>query len=182
MSKFENILVFNLSCYEKLQSSFNAHFINGNDLFMHTHKNNSHCHFINDDVPLGLKYIHDPMVKKMYRVLPYYFSKTSVETTTSIVVPMVHIMIVYWTTNLRCGTGPFCRFVILIYLMLASAQSIGYLLSAALPSLLMVLVITGIQSGEGHYGLMLVGHANIKNYDVMMKYFMDTGRALHLGR
>mmetsp|Transcript_19808 Transcript_19808/g.29662 ORF Transcript_19808/g.29662 Transcript_19808/m.29662 type:complete len:1113 (+) Transcript_19808:159-3497(+) len=48
---------------------------NGNDLFMYTpynhncntnlyqhHQKNNHCHFINDDVTLGLEYIHDPIM------------------------------------------------------------------------------------------------------------------------
>lgn len=80
--------------------------------------------------------------KKMYRVLPYYFAKTMAELTTSILLPMVHVGIVYFTANLRPGAGPFFMFMLLFYLTLTSAQSIGYIISAALPSLQLALIIT----------------------------------------
>lgn len=80
--------------------------------------------------------------KKMYRVLPYYFAKTLAEMTTSILLPLCHVMIVYWTTNLRAGVGSFFMFSFLFYLTLTSAQAIGYIISAALPSLQLALIIT----------------------------------------
>ena len=80
--------------------------------------------------------------KKMYRVLPFYLSKTMAEMTTSIMLPLAHVMIVYWTTNLRPRFDSFLIFSLLFYLILTSAQSIGFILSAALPSLQLALIIT----------------------------------------
>jgi ABC-type multidrug transport system ATPase subunit/ABC-type multidrug transport system permease subunit len=80
--------------------------------------------------------------KKMYRVLPYYIAKTLAEMTTTIILPMIHIAAVYWTTNLRAGVAPFFMFLILFYLTLTSAQSVGFIISAALPSLQLALIIT----------------------------------------
>ncbi len=80
--------------------------------------------------------------KKMYRVLPYYLSKSLAEMTTSIMLPLIHVMIVYWTANLRARVDAFLKFTLLFYLTLTSAQSIGFILSAALPSLQLALIIT----------------------------------------
>ncbi len=84
--------------------------------------------------------------KKMYRVLPYYLAQTLAEMTSAIFLPLCHVMIVYWTTNLRPGAGPFFKFVVLFYLTLTCAQSIGYIVSAAIPSLQIALIITPVLS------------------------------------
>lgn len=82
--------------------------------------------------------------KKMYQVLPYFLAKTLADMSTTILLPVIHTMIVYWTTNMRPSAASYCMFSFLFYLTLTSAQSIGLLMSAALPSLQLALVITPV--------------------------------------
>jgi len=64
--------------------------------------------------------------------------------TTTILLPLLHVMIIYWTTGMRPAPGPYFMFSFLFYLTLTCAQSIGLLMSAALPSLQLALVITPV--------------------------------------
>mmetsp|Transcript_15521 Transcript_15521/g.29280 ORF Transcript_15521/g.29280 Transcript_15521/m.29280 type:complete len:687 (+) Transcript_15521:87-2147(+) len=82
--------------------------------------------------------------KKMYRVLPYFLAKTLADMSTTIILPVIHVMVVYWTTNMRPSARSYFLFSFLFYLTLTAAQSIGLLMSAALPSLQLALVITPV--------------------------------------
>jgi len=80
--------------------------------------------------------------KKMYRVSVLFIAKTFADVTTSILLPLLHAAIVYWTTNLRPEAGHFFMFCFLFYLTITAAQSMGQFISAILPSLQLALVIT----------------------------------------
>mmetsp|Transcript_13189 Transcript_13189/g.20493 ORF Transcript_13189/g.20493 Transcript_13189/m.20493 type:complete len:434 (-) Transcript_13189:88-1389(-) len=82
--------------------------------------------------------------KKMYRVFPYFLAKTTADMTTTILLPLVHAMIVFFTTNMRLteNGGSFFMFSFLFYLTLTAAQSFGLLMSVALPTLQFALIIT----------------------------------------
>lgn len=82
--------------------------------------------------------------KKMYRVFPYFLAKTTADVTTTIFLPLLHAMIVFFLTNMRLTEhgGSFFMFSFLFYLTLTAAQSFGLLMSVALPTLQFALVIT----------------------------------------
>lgn len=62
--------------------------------------------------------------------------------TTTILLPCLHVIIVYWTANLRPTASAFLMFQFLFYLTLTTAQSLGLFMSALLPSLQLALTIT----------------------------------------
>lgn len=68
----------------------------------------------------------------------------STDMSTTIMLPVIHAMIVYWTTSMRPSAGSYFLFSFLFYLTITAAQSIGLLMSAALPSLQLALVITPV--------------------------------------
>jgi len=82
--------------------------------------------------------------KKLYRVLPYFLSKTFSDMTTAILLPCLNVFIVYWTSNLRPSFSSFFMFQFIFYLTLTTAQSFGLFMSAALPSLQLALAITPV--------------------------------------
>ena len=67
-----------------------------------------------------------------------------IDMTTTILLPVLHVCIVFWTTNMRSSADSFFMFGLLFYLTLTAAQSIGFFMSAALPSLQLALIITPV--------------------------------------
>lgn len=80
--------------------------------------------------------------KKMYGVLPYFIANTLADATTNVLMPLIHVMIVYWMVNLRPDVSAFFLFCLIFYLTITTAQSMGLLFSIALPSLQIALLVT----------------------------------------
>lgn len=91
--------------------------------------------------------------KKMYGVLSYFLGKTLADMTNSIVFPMIFAIAIYGITNLRPTLVAFFKFLLIFYLSLSNAQSLGVVLSLAIsnmqislkvaPTLVLFLMILG---------------------------------------
>ena len=77
----------------------------------------------------------------MYGVLPYFIAKTLSDMTTTIVMPSFYGIIIYWMANLRPTAAAFFQFVLVFYLTVSTSQSVGLLLSVAIPNLQVSLML-----------------------------------------
>mmetsp|Transcript_12902 Transcript_12902/g.25840 ORF Transcript_12902/g.25840 Transcript_12902/m.25840 type:complete len:642 (-) Transcript_12902:356-2281(-) len=73
--------------------------------------------------------------KKMYRVLPYFVAKTTADMTNNIILPLLFCGISYWVANLRPTATAFFKFLLIMYLIISTAQGMGLFLSNAIPSI-----------------------------------------------
>ena len=79
--------------------------------------------------------------KKMYGVLPYFIAKTLADSVNSVVMPMIYGVTVYWICNLRSAAANFFLFVLVYYLCISAAQSLGLFLSIAIPNFSVALML-----------------------------------------
>jgi len=82
--------------------------------------------------------------KKMYQVLPYYLAKTAADMTTNVLLPQIHAAIVYWTVNLRPTFGAYITYLLVFYLTMSTAQSLGLLLSVSITNVQLALMIAPV--------------------------------------
>ncbi len=79
--------------------------------------------------------------KKMYGVLPYFIAKTMADMVNSVAMPMIYGIAVYWICNLRPTAVNFFTFVLIYYLSVSAAQSLGLFLSIAIPNFSVALML-----------------------------------------
>ena len=72
--------------------------------------------------------------KKMYGVLPYFIAKVLSDMTNNILLPLSYAIVIYFTAGLRLEATAFFKFVFATYLTLSAAQSMGFMLSIAIPN------------------------------------------------
>ena len=82
--------------------------------------------------------------KKMYQVLPYFLAKTAADMTTTVLLPQIHAVIVYWTVNLRPTFGAYLTYLLIFYLTTSTAQSLGLLLSVSITNVQLALMIAPV--------------------------------------
>ena len=79
--------------------------------------------------------------KKMYGVLPYFLAKTVSDMVTSVALPTLTGMVVYWVCGYRATVDAFFTFTLILYLTISAAQSTGLFLSIAIPNLAVALML-----------------------------------------
>ena len=79
--------------------------------------------------------------KKLYGVLPFFIAKTCSDMTNNVLLPCVYGAITYWAAGFRPDFESFAKFVLVFYLTMSSAQSLGLFLSILIPSMAMALVL-----------------------------------------
>jgi ABC-type multidrug transport system permease subunit len=72
--------------------------------------------------------------KKLYSVSAYFLSKTLCDMSNNVLLPTLYCMAVYWTANYRVSFGAYLRFILAFYLTVSTAQSMGLMVSVAIPS------------------------------------------------
>lgn len=82
--------------------------------------------------------------KKMYRMFPYYIAKTLSDMTVTTLLPMLNVLIAYWLINLRPTAKAFFIFLAIFYLLFSCAQSLGLLLSVAIPNMQIALLVSPV--------------------------------------
>ena len=81
--------------------------------------------------------------KGLYGMLLYFLAKMISDTTTSVVFLLIHMSVVYFTTNLWHDIPlAFLTFLLVFYISITTAQVLGMQLSVALPTLQIALLIT----------------------------------------
>ena len=79
--------------------------------------------------------------KKLYSVSAYFLGKTASDMTNNVLLPLLYCMLVYWTAGYRASAASYGRFVLAFYLTLSTAQSMGLMMSVAIPSMALALVL-----------------------------------------
>lgn len=72
--------------------------------------------------------------KKMYGVASYFLAKIISDSTNNVLLPLLYGMIVYWTANYRPTAEAYFKYILVFYLTVSTAQSMGLFLSIAIPS------------------------------------------------
>jgi len=67
--------------------------------------------------------------KKLYGVLPYFTAMTLSDMINSVILPTVYGCVVYWVCNLRPSAAAFFSYLLVFYLTISAAQSMGLFLS-----------------------------------------------------
>ncbi len=79
--------------------------------------------------------------KKMYGVSSFFMAKTISDMTNNVLLPLLYVMVVYWTANFRPSGVAYSKFVLAFYLTLSTAQSMGLFMSIIIPSVQMALAL-----------------------------------------
>ena len=79
--------------------------------------------------------------KKLYGVLPFFIAKTCSDMTNNVLLPCVYGAITYWAAGFRSDIQSFAKFMLVFYLTMSSAQSLGLFLSILIPSMAIALVL-----------------------------------------
>lgn len=79
--------------------------------------------------------------KKMYGVLPYFIAKTLSDMVITVMLPLLYGIAIYWVCNLRPMASAFFTFVLIMYLTISTAQSMGLFLSVLIPSTAVALML-----------------------------------------
>jgi ABC-type multidrug transport system permease subunit len=80
--------------------------------------------------------------KKMYGVGAYFLAKTLSDMTNNVILPLLYCLAVYWTSGLRPTLPAFLKFILNLYLTFSTAQSMGLMMSIAIPNMQVALVLT----------------------------------------
>lgn len=79
--------------------------------------------------------------KKLYAVSAYFLGKTASDMTNNVLLPVLYCLVVYWTAGYRRDAAAYFRFALAFYLTLSTAQSMGLMMSVAIPSMTLALVL-----------------------------------------
>jgi ABC-type multidrug transport system permease subunit len=79
--------------------------------------------------------------KKLYSVSAYFLSKTLCDMSNNVLLPVLYSMAVYWTAGYRVSVGAYLRFILSFYMTVSTAQSMGLMVSVAIPSMALALAL-----------------------------------------
>lgn len=79
--------------------------------------------------------------KKLYAVLPFFLSKTANDLSYNVLLPCIYGAIVYWACGFRPGIEYFVKYLLIYYLTMSTAQSMGLFLSVLIPSMQIALML-----------------------------------------
>jgi ABC-type multidrug transport system ATPase subunit/ABC-type multidrug transport system permease subunit len=79
--------------------------------------------------------------KKLYGVLPFFVAKTSSDMTNNVLLPCLYGAVCYYACGFRPEFEYFAKFVLIYYLTMSAAQSMGLFLSVLIPSMSMALIL-----------------------------------------
>lgn len=79
--------------------------------------------------------------KKLYGVLPFFIAKTTSDMTNNVLLPCVYGAISYWAAGFRPDFVHFLQFMLVFYLTMSAAQSMGLFLSILIPSMEIALIL-----------------------------------------
>ncbi|CAB9519200.1 Putative white-brown complex homolog protein 30 [Seminavis robusta] len=79
--------------------------------------------------------------KKLYGVLPFFIAKTLSDMTNNVLLPCLYGAISYYACGFRPAFEHFAKFVLVFYLTMSAAQSMGLFLSVLIPSMSIALIL-----------------------------------------
>lgn len=79
--------------------------------------------------------------KKLYAVSAYFLGKTATDLSNNVLLPVLYCLVVYWTAGYRADAAAYAKFALAFYLTFSTAQSMGLMMSVAIPSMSMALVL-----------------------------------------
>jgi len=79
--------------------------------------------------------------KKMYGVFPFFVAKTISDMTNNVMLPCLYGAVAYHCANLRPEWDAYLRFILVYYLTMGAAQSMGLLFSIAIPNIEISLIL-----------------------------------------
>jgi len=79
--------------------------------------------------------------KKLYGVLPFFIAKTTSDMTNNVLLPCIYGAITYYAAGFRPDIAHFAKFVLIFYLSMSAAQSMGLFLSVMIPSMAIALIL-----------------------------------------